>query len=133
MPIKQENIADKLLAKLLATRPVVVKAYSNDEDFREIPVPERRRKWKAIVAIVEARPWVRVEMLDKRGGILGYLDNDDVDEVEVLPAAITKEAEANPAFSLALAVNELMLRSQNAALEARDKEHARSSRGKRRS
>ena len=65
----------KLLSSLKRQNPARVRAYAGDDDARDIAVPTRRRRWSAVIEAIEARTWTRVELLDKSGAVLGYVDN----------------------------------------------------------
>jgi hypothetical protein len=126
MTTQADKVYPKLLATLRATKPVSLLVYEDDEDDdpREIAVPERRRRWPQIIASVNAFPWVKVEMRDKKGAVLGYVDN-----TPVLPVPDLRDLREHPAtkpeaspFEIALAMTELAMRAQNSALEARDRE-----------
>lgn len=73
--MKDEN-AGKLLATLKRHNPFKVRAYNGEDDVREIAVPQRRRRWATVIEAIEAKPWTRVELLDKSGAVLGYADNE---------------------------------------------------------
>ena len=70
---------DKVTATLLATlkrhNPSKVRAFAGDDDMREIAVPTRRRRWSQVIEAIDARAWSRVELCDKAGAVLGYVDN----------------------------------------------------------
>lgn len=68
--------ADSLLASLKRYNPAKVRAYASDDDSRDIAVPTRRKRWTQVLAAIDARSWVRVELLDKSGAVLGYVEND---------------------------------------------------------
>lgn len=70
------KMADALLQALKRYNPTRVRAYATDDgDARDIAVPTRRKKWTQVIAAIDARSWSRVEMLDKAGAILGYVEN----------------------------------------------------------
>lgn len=75
----------KLLATLKRHSPFKVRAYNGEDDARDIAVPQRRRRWATVISAIEAKPWSRVELLDKSGAVLGYADNEggarDVEEL----------------------------------------------------
>ena len=75
-----------LLATLRRVAPTKVRAYgATDEDVRDIAVPTRRRKWSQVIEAIEARAWTRIELMDKSGAVLGYIDNEGpANEVEDL-------------------------------------------------
>lgn len=79
-------ITDKLLATLKRFNPAKVRAYAGDDDFRDIAVPTRRKKWNQVIEAVEAKSWTRVELLDKSGAVIAYCDNTgpagDLEELE---------------------------------------------------
>jgi hypothetical protein len=66
---------DKLLASLKRYNPAKVRAYAGDDDARDIAVPTRRKRWAQVIEAIEARSWSRVELLDKSGAVLGYVEN----------------------------------------------------------
>lgn len=39
-------------------------------------MPTRRKKWGQVIAAIDAKAWSRVELLDKSGSALAYVDND---------------------------------------------------------
>ena len=126
MPSTADIVAAKLLSTLRAVRPSRLRVYGeNDDEPREIAVPERRRRWPQVIATINAFPWDKVEMLDKGKAVLGYVDNapDDLPVPDLKDLATSAAAKPGASqFELALGVAELLLRAQTAALEARDKE-----------
>lgn len=76
-----------LLASLRRHNPAKVRAYTSDDDFREVAVPTKRKKWAQVIEAIEARSWSRVELLDKSGAVLGYVENtSSASELEDLDA-----------------------------------------------
>ena len=75
----------KLLATLKRHNPFKVRCYNGEDDTRDIAVPQRRRRWASVISAIDAKPWSRVELLDKSGAVLGYADNEggarDVEEL----------------------------------------------------
>jgi len=69
--------AGRLLATLRRHNPSKVRAFASDDDHRDIAVPTRRRKWEQVITAIEARAWIRVELLDRAGAVLGYVENDE--------------------------------------------------------
>jgi hypothetical protein len=104
-----------LLAKLRSLAPVSVRAYDGAGEVREIAVPGGRKRWSAVTATIEARPWTRVDLLDKAGRVLGHHDNDappeGIEDISTPPSML------QPKWFL-----ELVLRAQDVALGHRQKE-----------
>jgi len=71
------TVSEKLLAKLKRVNPSKVRAYAGDDDFRDIAVPTRRKKWSQVIETIEGASWTRVVLLDKSGAELGYVDNTE--------------------------------------------------------
>ena len=69
-------MADLIVKRLRELQPKTVRAYDAADEARDIAVPERRKKWAQVIEALNARPWVRAELLDKKGATLGYVDND---------------------------------------------------------
>lgn len=114
-----DDVGDRLLAKLRSLAPVRVRAYDAEDNPRDIAVPTRRKRWSQVVATIESRPWVRIELLDKSGAVLGYVENDG-------PAEEIEDIGTGPAGSQIVQCRwflEMMIKSQTAALSFRDKEH----------
>jgi len=111
---------DTLLATLKRFSPAKVRAYSSDDEFREIAVPTRRRKWQSVISAIEARSWSRVEMLDKSGAVLGYLENAE-------PAGALEDVGSGGgggAIKEAERIVALVIRAQRDAMTFRDAEVA---------
>lgn len=72
----KDDTDSKLLATLKRHNPFKVRAYNGEDDSRDIAVPTRRRRWSQVIAAVDAKPWSRVELLDKSGAVLAYVDNE---------------------------------------------------------
>ena len=75
MTVAVDTLRDKLTASLKRHNPSRVRAYAGDDDFRDIAVPTRRRRWSVVVEAIDARAWTRIELLDKSGAVLGYVEN----------------------------------------------------------
>lgn len=109
---------DSLLATLKRWVPRKVRVYNSDDETRDVAVPERRRKWESVMNAIEARPWVRCELLDKSGAVLAYVENDgpagDIEDIS--GAGATKHAEFDKYLRT-------MLDAQKVALSYRDAEH----------
>lgn len=114
-----DSVAEQLLVHLRRIAPHKVRVYDASDEYRDVAVPTRRRKWAQVIATIEARPWVRCVLLAKDGGELGYVENDGpAGEVEDLTAGPTSRA-SEQRWLL-----ELMIKAQTTALTYRDKEHA---------
>ena len=110
------DMEGKLLATLKRHNPTKVRAYTSDDEHRDIAVPTRRRKWAAVISAIQARSWSRVELLDKSSAVLGYVENEEpAGELEQLGGGggAVKEAER---------IMTLVLRAQRDAMDFRDKE-----------
>lgn len=113
-----DSTMSKLLAKLRTLAPAKVRAYAGDDDYRDIAVPTRRKRWSQVIEAIEARSWSRVELLDKGGNVLGYVDNTE--------AAGTVEditgAQATGKRSESEWIVNLVVRAQRDAMTFRDAE-----------
>lgn len=114
-----DGIAEQLLQTLRKLAPVSVKVIDAQEDARDIAVPNGRKRWSQVAATIEAMPWVRCELLDKAGRVLGYVLNEGAADALEDVSAPASSASAQARWQL-----ELMLRAQQVALTYRDKEHA---------
>lgn len=113
-----DNVAKKLLATLRTHSPAKVRAYSGDDEYRDIAVPTRRKKWAQVIAAIEARGWSRVELLDKSGAVLGYVENDGAPEgVEDITGPVASKTRSDVEWMVNLA-----LRVQREAVESRNEE-----------
>ena len=119
--VNADNQNGKLLQELKRHAPTTVRAYLGDDDARDISVPARRRRWSVVIAAITARPWSRVELLDKRGAVLAYVDNGaEATEVEELTSASTREADGQ--YAHAERIVRLVLHGQREAMAFRDAE-----------
>lgn len=114
-----DTTAKALLATLRNLAPTKVRAYSSDDEYRDIAVPTRRRKWAQVITAIDARSWSRVELLDKSGAVLGYVDNGgeatSIEDIEPAPAAVKVKHDAQW-------IVELAMRTAREALANRDAE-----------
>lgn len=112
-------VTDKLLAALKRHNPAKVRAYSGDDDIRDIAVPTRRKRWSAVIEVIESRSWSRVELMTRSGEILGVVDNTspagDVEDVGAESRAAKTRSEAEW-------IVQLVVRAQREALTFRDAE-----------
>jgi uncharacterized membrane protein YqiK len=118
---KETSTTRKLLATLKLHNPHRVAVYSGDTDDepRKVAVPTRRRKWSQVIAAITARPWSRVELLDKAGDVLGYVDNDaEAGDVEDLGTSRALAGQAGQVM-LAERMNAMCERAAERALSAR--------------
>lgn len=124
--MKQKDSTDaKLLATLKRHNPHTVMAFNGDTDDegRKIAVPTRRRKWATVIASIEARPWSRVECLDKAGAVLGYIDNDagGGDLEDLTDASPGTTAKSTP-VQIGMAIAAMCQKAADSALKARENE-----------
>lgn len=114
-----DPVADRLLAKLRQLAPHKVRVFDNSDEHRDVAVPNRRKRWSQVIETIEARPWVRCELLNKGGEVLGYIENDgEAKELEELGTGGPSGTASQRWFL------EMMLRSQETALKWRSKEHS---------
>jgi len=112
------NATDKLLASLKRHTPAKVRAYAGDDDAREIAVPTRRKRWSQVIEAIEARSWTRVELLDKSGAVLGYVDNiEPARELEDLGDSRASKTRSEAEWIVAL-----VIKAQRDAMTFRDAE-----------
>lgn len=111
-------MSDTLLATLKRWAPRKVRVYNSDDEHRDVAVPERRRKWESVINAIEARPWVRCELLDKGGAVLAYVENDGPagDVEDITGPTANRQAEMKWILDAVLA-------AQKVALSYRDAEH----------
>jgi len=115
-----DPVADRLLSKLRSIVPHDVAVYDNSSETpRIVAVPTRRKRWGHVIETIEAKPWVRCELRDKKGAILGYVDNDgEAGGIEDLGGGAPGGTQQQRWFL------EQMLRAQETALKWRSKEHS---------
>jgi hypothetical protein len=113
-----DAVNDRLLRKLRQLAPHKVRVLDGSDTARDVAVPHGRKRWSAVLEVIEAMPWVRCELMDKTGAILGYVDNDAAaTELEDL-ASGTPSGAAEKKWFL-----DTMIKAQREALTWRDKEH----------
>ena len=113
--IDQED--NELLAALKRADPHHVRAYAaGDDEYREIAVPTRRRKWAAVMEAIASVRWTRLEFLNKAGQLLGGFERGEPTTIEDISAPSTARA------GELRALMDVMLKGQERALAYRDKE-----------
>lgn len=116
-----DGVGDRLLSNLRRVAPVKVRVFDAQDEARDVAVPTRRKKWSQVVQTIEARPWVRVEMLDKTGAVLGYVENDGpAEDLEDISGGGDSGGRGMIGHRAML---EMMIKAQTVALSYRDKEH----------
>lgn len=75
---RESDTATRLLNTLKRCNPhrVLVHNGDTDEKPRTVAVPTRRRKWSAVIALIEAKPWTSCVLVDKAGDELAIVEND---------------------------------------------------------
>lgn len=113
------NQANALLETLKRHNPARVIAYAGDDDARAISVPTRRKKWAQVIEAINARSWSRVELCDKAGAVLAYVENaEPARELEPLDAATGTGAQ----IQLAERIVTMVARGQREVMSFRDAE-----------
>lgn len=111
-------ITDKLLATLKRHNPSKVRAYAGDDDWRDIAVPTRRKRWGRVIEAIDAKSWTRVELLDKSGAVLAYVDNTSpASELEDVGDGKVSRTRSESEWIL-----NLVIRAQREAMAFRDSE-----------
>jgi len=111
-------ITDELLTKLKRYAPSKVRAYASDDDFRDIAVPTRRKRWNQVIEAIEARSWTRVELLDKSGAVIAYVDNTSpASDLEDLSTTSTGKTRSEAEW-----IVNLVVKAQREAMAFRDSE-----------
>lgn len=105
--------------KIKSVNPATVRVYNGDDDYRDVAVQAVRNRWSRLWATLSAMPWSKYELLDKKGGLVGIVENGAA-------AGDLEDIQQSPTGGLALQTRlntELMLRAQREALTFRDKEN----------
>jgi hypothetical protein len=111
-------ITDKLLATLKRHNPSKVRAYAGDDDHRDIAVPTRRKRWAQVIEAIEAKSWTRVELLDKSGAVIAYVENTSAaSELEDVGEGKVSRTRSESEWIL-----NLVIRAQREAMGFRDAE-----------
>lgn len=105
---------DEISAQLAKHKPHEVLVMDGGEVTRTVKVPTNRKRWAAVVAVLDRLTWDRLELRAKGGDTLAIIeaesDNTIADEV-----AATNRDER---------MLKLLITAQQAALSSRDKESA---------
>lgn len=75
---------------LRAHKPVKVRALVGDE-WRAVAIPGRRRRWEAVLSVLDKLAWTRLELLDKGDGLLDAIETDAPDKGEPPPGGYAIE------------------------------------------
>lgn len=115
------DTADRLVGKLRQVAPVRVRVVNASDEAYDVAVPNKRKRWSQVCETIESRPWVRAELLDKHGAVLGFVENESGPATEIEDLGMTAAGGRMGDIRMVL---ELILRAQREALSFRDKEHA---------
>lgn len=114
-----DQIKTKLLLDLRRLAPHSVRVFDSSDDYRDVAVPARRKRWAQVIETIEARPWVRCELRDKRGQVLGYVETNAEQDLAVEISDKLPQHATEMRWFL-----DIMLRAQHQALTFVNKEHA---------
>lgn len=105
----------EVMAKLKQHRPAVVVAYDRDDEPTKINVPDVRKKFERVMTTLEDLAWVKLDMLDKKGGLLcRHVRQLDETETLVLPPGAVVDGNDLTKFA---GLAHVLVRSQDAAVE----------------
>lgn len=115
-----DPVIPKLLQALRRLAPHVVRVFDSSDEYRDVAVPTRRKRWTQVIETIEARPWVRCELRAKGGAVLGYVEQrEDREATELEDLSRMPPQAQHMRWYL-----DMMLRAQTAALSHSQKEHA---------
>lgn len=117
----QDETAKTLLATFRRIAPASIRAYTSDDEFKDIAVPTRRRKWAQVLDTIDKLAWSRLELLNPKGALMGTVENSEA-PTELQDLGDGSDMKLSPQFQAALAINSLMLKAQEKVLSYRDKE-----------
>lgn len=104
------DVGAQVLSELKRLNPARVVAVLADGEARAVAVPQRRRKWEAVLSALGALAWQRVELLTKAGELLGVVEQEAAGEVQLTPEA----ARVNSML-------DVMLKAQDVALSRNER------------
>lgn len=76
----------ELVDELKKYKPTSLRVELEDGTLRTVPMPKAGARWAKAVRVLDALPWVKVECLDGKGGIVGVVEmpEDEPDPSEQL-------------------------------------------------
>lgn len=116
-----DPVIPKLLQALRRLAPHSVRVFDGSDEYRDIAVPTRRKRWTQVIDTIEARPWVKCELRAKGGAVLGYVERDEREpagDLEDIATRVPPEAQHMRWYL------DQMLRAQTMALQMVGKEHS---------
>lgn len=116
-----EETVKSLLATFRRIGPSQIRAYTSDDEFKDIAVPTRRKRWTQVIDTLDKLAWSRIEMLNPKGALLGTIENNDA-PTDPTDIGSSEDGKIAPQYQLALKISELVLRGQKEVLSYRDKE-----------
>jgi hypothetical protein len=69
-----------LVDELKKYKPTSLRVELEDGTLRTVPMPKAGARWAKAVRVLDALPWVKVECLDGKGGILGVVEAEEEDD-----------------------------------------------------
>lgn len=95
-------------------RPASVRMHLADGHIDSIAVPEQRKKWVQVQAVLEKSHWYRLEAMSKKGELLGIVENDE-------PAGDLEDIGETATTGESARLLQLMLSAQDHALDRQTK------------
>jgi hypothetical protein len=112
-------MSERLLAALKRASPAKVRAYTSDDDYRDVAIPGGRKRWGQVIKVILGSSWSRVELLDKAGAVIDFVDNTGpASELESLDDNSRAARSRNDAEWIVT----LVIKAQKEAMAYRDSE-----------
>lgn len=73
-----------LTEELKKYKPTSLRVELEDGAMRTVPMPKAGARWSKAVKVLDALPWVKVECLDGKGGVIGVIVMPEDEEPEDL-------------------------------------------------
>jgi hypothetical protein len=68
---------EKAVEGIKRLAPASLKVTLRDGTEKPVAVPKQGNRWSRVQQVLDALPWVAIECLDKAGGLLGVIEDDE--------------------------------------------------------
>lgn len=71
---------DPLVAEIRRHNPTKLLVHMRDGEERSVPISGKANRWEKLLSTLSSLAWDSIECLDREGGLLGVVENEEVDD-----------------------------------------------------
>jgi hypothetical protein len=73
---------DPTINAIKKANPAALVCYLSDGTQKTVAVTKAGNRWTKMADVLDTIPWERIECVDAKGGVLGVIENEDIDDID---------------------------------------------------